>query len=384
MRAESGRLRLLADARLQHATLAWSVCDARGRLLDSGASGTAWPAGFRHCELLLPTACLRFASPVLPAGSDGLQGLALGYALEETLANAPEDNRYARCVDAADSAVLLLCRAPLDALLAQLRAQGLDVRRIVPDAMLLPCPPADGWTVLADAQGWLVRLDRLRALYLPAAAAPLAALPMSGLVLPGQILLCGATALPEAWRALPAAHTVAPDWRCAELDAAVDLLTGHERGRQGHWHTALGRAARLGLLLLLCEIGLTLVESGGLLWSRWSLERDMHSTVQRLGLEGEPVARRLGAARRALDRLRGRHGLPERNGALMLMQALAQTGLHIAPQALEYSDDGLLLTLAPEAAESLLRARSTLAAQRLQLRESGAGRLLLAFAEEGT
>jgi type II secretion system protein L len=383
MSRDCATLRILADDSLQSDTLLWALRDASDRLLDSGV-GVSWPDARYRGELVLPTARMRFAEPQLPPGGALLRGVALGYALEDALANAPEDNGYARLVGAAGALVLLTGKAPLDALLTCLRARGFEPSCIVPDAMLLPAPPADGWSVGVDGQGWLLRLDRWRALRLPAAAAVLAA-PLVEALGPQRLLSCGGGVLPEALLRLPCESVPAPDWRTARLDAAADLIADRSRvSPQGRrWREALVRAGQIVLLLALCETGFALAESGWLIGKRLSLQHDQRATATRMGLGALPETARLAGARSALDARRLARGLPEQGGALLLMDALAQVmaGREAALHTVEYRNGRLLFTLPPGAETDVARWREALSARHLALGKTDDGRSVLSVGD---
>ena len=374
MRRNGSLLRMLADRELRLESLAWAVGDAEG-------VGDGWPAGIERGVLIVPAACLRFGTAPLPAGSRSLRGLALGFALEPGLINAPEDNLYV----AADGTALvwLGASAPLAALLAELGARGLDLQHIVPDAMLLPEPPAGSWAVHADGEGWLIRLDRYRALRLPSAAAVLAG-PLRDADAPQRLLCCGDGALPAVLADMPVERLAAPDWRRATLDRTVDLApddlqSGRHRRR---WQQALRRAALAALLLCACEVGLALADSGRLLWQRASIERDMSAAAQRLHLN-QAGAQILPGARAALDALRLARGLPARSGALALLDALTQTRPDDLPplQSLEYRDGRLLFLLSAGDVRAVDGWRAALAARRVQLAADGDGRFSLGFGD---
>lgn len=374
-------LRVRADERLQAATLQWAVRDAQDRLLAQGV-GPDWPEDVEACELLVPTALLRCAEPALPPGAGPLPGPALGYALEESLANAPEDNCYVRQPDPDRLRVLLVRRAPLEALLDALRARGLAVEKIVPDAMLLPAPPDDGWSVWPDGQGCLLRLDRFRVLRLPAAAGPLAAA-LAERLEPGRLRVLGEAPLPQAWQALERERLPAPDWRLDPLDDRADL--GQDAGRAARrarqWRRALVRGRRVALALAACELALAGLDAGVLLWSRATAARDQRAAAQRIGSTARADADPLPGALTALDALRRSRGLPGRADGLALMEALTHTappeGLRV--QAVDYRAGRLTLVMTPGDEAGLARWRAALASRQLHLSRAEDGRFVLAY-----
>ncbi len=122
------------------------------------------------CRLFLPQSLLLALSARLPPRASRQQLQAIGYAIEDQLANDVEDNHYA--IGSQDEEgrlpVIVIRRVLMDRLLERLRAARLRCDALHAEMVLCP-PPGEGRmaTLCAGADGYLLRLSSEEALTLP-------------------------------------------------------------------------------------------------------------------------------------------------------------------------------------------------------------------------
>lgn len=342
------------------------------------------------CDLVLAAGLTRFARIALPVGVRSADGSLLGFALEDGLINAPDDNRFLALGQRDGQWAVALTSAGLGELLARLRQHGFPVVRIVPEELLLPLPPVDTWCVAAVDRGWMVRRSAHDAVTLPYAAEPLAA----GLAAPtppaAGLLLCGDGHLPDAWQQWPV-HRGAPyDWRHAPLPAGAGFARDDwaPRLRAGHW-PALGRHAAVLLAALLgLDLAVGLGELGWLALRTAAVERQMVADARASGVTADSGNDALFRLQAQLDRQRLLHAAPRSDGLFGLMAALDQVAdpTPLSLSALDYRAGQLRFH-----ADGLERAQTArwqpmLAALQLQLDRGGDGlwRLARASPQRGT
>jgi general secretion pathway protein L len=122
------------------------------------------------CRVFVPQTLLLTLRARLPPKASRQQIQAIGFAIEDQLANDVEDNHYATGPQQADGslAVVVIERAAMDRLIERLRAARLRHDFIHPEMLLCPAPGDDAFACLCAAPGgWLLRLDEAEALAVP-------------------------------------------------------------------------------------------------------------------------------------------------------------------------------------------------------------------------
>lgn len=360
--------------------LPWALRDDEGRVLAAGEPGDDWP-DCAAVELILSAGRTRFGLVTLPEGVRLDGGVALGFALEESLINAPAENLYLAGQAADDDRhwVALTAAAPLLQARAWLAERGRSLMRIVPEEMLLPPPPPGGWTLAHGAHGYVLRLGRERGGFVPAGAEALLDGMCAGAA-PQCLLLCGELALPQALAALARQTVPAHDWRRAPALAATDFARGALAAGPG-WADGRAVLQKLGLLLLLLiclEWGLDASELGWLHWRQARLQRQIALQAAACGVSAASPRQTLARMGRQLELRRLEQGLPGRYGALELMSALDQAAdAELRLDALDYRDGqlGLEISGLAEGRQALWRQR--LAWRGLRLERDAAGQWLL-------
>jgi len=298
-------------------TLRWALCGPGGVLACEGDQA---PPAAELCELVLAAGLVRFAEPALPPGVARQGEAALGFALEEGLLNAPEENHYRL----AAGIVAVTARAPLAQALAGLSANGVAVARVVAEEQCLPKPPQDGWSVARLANGWGVRLASGRALCVPHQGEALWAELLDGMP-PGQLLVCGDEPLPIALRHLPATRRDKVDWRSTPIDAAHDFANGRSRWRRrlAPVGRRLARQAVLALAVLaMFDLALLAGQLGWLRWQQGRLADRLVEDARRMGAGPQSADQALNAARRHVAAARARRGLAQDGDLLPMLAAL--------------------------------------------------------------
>ncbi|TDR70747.1 type II secretion system protein GspL [Paludibacterium purpuratum] len=374
-------LRVYLPAESVDAEWRWALSSGLGAVLREG-DGDEPPPPADDCELVLAAGLCRFAEPSLPPGAARQGESVLGFALEEGLLNAPEENRYSLQSTGRAPQVCLTAQAPLRRIMASLSAAGQSVTRIVPEELCLPEPPADGWTLARLDSGWALRLGYHRALCVPLLGDALWH-DLRAWASPAQILLCGDAPLPAALQDLPVTHRARPDWRTAAVDPAYDFAAGRRRWRQfGRQWLRIARQAGMALLALaLLDLTLSAGELGWLRWQQWRMVDGMTEAAGRMGVRqavGEDV---LNQARRQLAVERTRHGLAQDGDFLpmlvALQPALTEQG---ALRRLRYRHGELTVEGETLPAEVAPAQRSRLAAQGWTVTVPAPGQVTLLFA----
>ena len=159
------------------------------------------------------------------------------YTLEEQLLGEVDDNHFALGPIEQDRvAVAVVERDWLAALLARCAQAGFDIRRAVPEQLLLPWQPQQ-WSLRADAQRWLLRHGRWRgfALEPESAALALQLLLDAGEAPPQQLLIDSElpfeqllSQLPESLRAIatPLGEAALARQSAATAAGLIDLQQG--------------------------------------------------------------------------------------------------------------------------------------------------------------
>ncbi len=122
------------------------------------------------CRVFVPQTLLLTLVAQLPPRASRQQLQAIGYAIEDLLANDVEDNHYAIGTQQEDGRlpVIVIERAIMDRLLERLRSSRLRCDAIHPEMLLCPEPEEGSRAALCTAPGgWLLRLSANEALSMP-------------------------------------------------------------------------------------------------------------------------------------------------------------------------------------------------------------------------
>ena len=122
------------------------------------------------CRVFLPQSRLLSLRAKLPPRASRQQLQAIGYALEDQLANDVDDNHYAIGAQQPDGQlpVVVIERSLMDRLLQRLREARMQCDALHAEMLLCPVPPADCRATLCERPGgWLLRLSEDEALALP-------------------------------------------------------------------------------------------------------------------------------------------------------------------------------------------------------------------------
>ena len=273
---------------------AWVLDTAGG--IQSAASPLASvprPAVGTRVRLLLPGDWVTHTAVVISAKSPRLIAQALPFALEESIAEDVEQVRIAHGVRGADGLVQarVVNRARLDALLAQLAAQGLQPDAIFSELDAIPLPH-EGWVLLPLADALLMRSAEeamsvdaawlkdvlatqtvVHVIDVPGAEAVLAGLP-SGCALSREPAPQG------AWV-----------WLHQHLREAnaIDFLAGQGRGKA--WGASLrpwAFPAALAASIVLAQLGLMLVQTQ----QAKQHTQAMQAEIERVAREAAPQVKR--------------------------------------------------------------------------------------------
>ena len=121
------------------------------------------------CRVFLPQPLLLSLRAKLPPRASRQQLQAIGYALEDQLANDVDDNHFAIGAQQSDGGlpVVVVERTIMERLLQRLREARLRCDALHAEALLCPVPPEDCMATLCERPGgWMLRLSRDEALAL--------------------------------------------------------------------------------------------------------------------------------------------------------------------------------------------------------------------------
>lgn len=364
----------------------------RGRWNGPGSDAPDWaaPAGSGHppapasCELVLAAGLTRFARVALPAGVRAAGGSLLGFALEDGLINAPEDNRFIVLGRSGERWDVALTGAGLGAALARLRQGGYPVVCIVPEELLLPLPPDGGWSLAAVDRGWIVRRSCHDAVLLPYAAEALAD-DLAGEPPAAGLLVCGDARLPSAWQQWPVRRVAPYDWQRAPLPPGPGFARDDWAPRLGwhHWQSIGRRAAVLLAVLLGLDLAVGLGELGWLAWRTDAVGRQMTAEARALGVTAASGEDALFRLQRLLDRQRLLHAAPRGDGLFGLLAALDQAAdqTPLTLSALDYRAGRLRFRADGLDVAQTAHWQPMLAALQLELQREADGQWRLAHAQ---
>ena len=211
------------------------------------------------CRIFVPQSLLLTLRAQLPPKASRQQIQAIGFAIEDQLANDVEDNHFATGPQQADGslAVAVIERALMDRLIERLRGARLRYDFIHPEMLLCPAPGEGAFASLCvAADGWLLRLDDETALTVPDAllADSLAWIRSSRGAGDDALIDCCAPVDPPGAASLACRKITCEIGPQAVAGPAVDLLQGDYRPGS-RWRERLKPWRPVALLL----VGLLLV-----------------------------------------------------------------------------------------------------------------------------
>jgi type II secretion system protein L len=352
----------------------WALFDAAGRLIRSGRGvPAAWPDAERR-EAVLAAAHGRLVTLAVPPLPPGRAEAAARYALEDQLADAPDESHVGLAEQRAEGGlrVAIVADAWMAAFVAASRRCDLDWDRAVLESDLaLTVPRTWRWCATAVGRPGFVRTDR---------GASVAVGPAQGDAPPVELALTlsrggadapktirvdaeGATSalLTQARTATGVEFVAGTPWRWAEAPAAayagaIDLLCGRYGAPPRSLAGDAGRLLRPALWIAAIAIGIHLVASvGQWAWLRWqalAVDRDLtalaRAAVPEYATGTLADASPLAALSRRERDLQHRAGLAARDDFVPLLARAAPSLSALPPGAirsLSYADGHVLLDL---------------------------------------
>ncbi len=228
----------------------------------------------------VPTEAVLLLAVSLPPGSAAQRRAALPFAIEESLSEPLDAVHVVLGAPLAPQTWLaaVVARARMDEWLAELVDRGIPGARLVPDALLLPAPPAGMWHVMAAGERVVVRVDGGAGFATPAAgfidvwrAAGSPACTRFGSPLPFDVPF--AATVPE----LPRLEAVPLDLRAGAYAVAVPA-----RAR------AFRRAASVAAIGIVAHTLVLAVETRALT-ARAAAHRERAEALLRQALPGTPL-----------------------------------------------------------------------------------------------
>jgi general secretion pathway protein L len=360
--------------------LAWCRLGSRGERLDGGVSPPAGLPRDPHCEIVVPAELVLLTRSSLPRGRGRRQPALLPYAVEDRLGVDPDSVHVAAGAQQPDgqTALAVIDKSWLDAVLARLRAAGLQPVHAWPET-LLPALPEAGWVAVWSGRGGFLRsgaqsglaLDAGEAGQVPAALALALDAARAADAAPARLLLrpCAGAALPDAaaWsRALDLPVDAGAEWTPlgahGGATGAIDLLQG--AFAPAAFSLRDSQALRLPLILLsliaLVHGTASLIEWGQLRHERQQLRAAMEADFRTAFPEARVVVdaplqmhRNLAELQRAAGQTTPRDFLPLLARAAEAFDDANRRGL----RGLHYEAQSLTLEFAPGAADDALLAR---------------------------
>lgn len=376
----SNRLIVLVDPHWPQQPVAdWVLLDAAGRCLERGRGEPRhWPPAER-CEAVLDGTQTVWPSATLPPAPRRERARLLAFALEEWLVRDPEQEHvtltHSHSADTPDgrgtrTAAIVVARTRLRQLCGQFAALGRPLRHLYSALQTTPHVPGRWVAAIGPGACAVLRTDAGTAHALDLGADDAAAALADQLALaldearraeapPTAIELRAAagTALPDATalrQALGLAVEPGPAREWWLTDSATDLLHGEFAPRDAgrlRW-----RRLRAPAWLAAASLGLLLAAGVADLLGQRGEHRKLQARAARIlaeALPGTPVVAPAQQLRRALDDERARRGRLVAADLLALLAPYAAGGGR-APQALDYADGRLTLTLAAPAAPELV------------------------------
>jgi len=376
MPVAAATLRVLVEAPLD-ATRAceWALFDHAGHLLRGGRDRPVdWPPADRR-EAVVAATHGRLATVTVPPMPPPRASAAVRFALEEQLADAPEDSHVALASQMADGSVRTAIVADdwMRAFIASSERCGVDWDRALLESDLAPAAPGSWrWCAASVTRTGFVRTDR---------GATIAVGPANGDSPPGELALAlssagaqaprtvrvdadGASAalLANARKETRAEFVAGKPWRWSEATPAafanaVDLLTGRYSATVASAQRAdLAKRFRPALWIVAIAIAVQVAAGvGQWLWLRWqtaAVERELASlaraAVPEYAAGTNPELTPIAALMRRERDLKHRAGLAARDDFVPLL-ARAAPALGALPagalRGLTYGDGHVVLEL---------------------------------------
>ncbi len=321
-------------------------------------------ATHRRAVLIVPGVDVLLSEVNLPVRQQAKLLQAVPYALEDQLAQDPEDLHFAIGARGSDGRVpvAIVARSKMDAWLAAFKQAKIELAAVVPETLCIPYQAAatgPAWSVLLDGAQALVRSGLSGGFTCDHAALPdfLALSPEPERV---QIELyrVGDAAIPAGFA--PALkheldNALAALRRGAESAGAINLLQGRYALRTGYdrWWRPLRVTAALLAAYLVLGLLATGAENIKLRYERSQLDTATQESFGRLFPEIKRIVDPRAQAEQAVAQLRKGGAV---GGLFELMQALTQAlnaagGFHL--QELQLRDGGLTLSLVGRDIQSL-------------------------------
>ena len=330
------------DARLD---ADWALFDATNRVVRSGRGRRAdWPAA-EALEAVIAASLGRLVTLTLPPLQASRTRAAVGFALEDQLAGAPEDNHLALGAQSADGKVrvAIVAEAWMRMFMTASTRAGMRWHRIVLESDLAQ-PPNGVWCWCAATQD---RAGFVRT----AEGATLAVGPITGNAPPDELVLAIAgsraprprqvradvagitsTLLAQASQTTGVEFVAGTPWRWSAMTpaayvSAIDLQTSNDTGAAAAQRIDVLRLLRPAIWIAACALGIHVLASvGQWLWLEWQTTQ-AQSELRALAQSSAPEEAASAAPATAIMRrdatLRHRAGLVADDDALPLLARAA-------------------------------------------------------------
>ena len=303
MPAAVNTLRVLVDAAPDPERSAeWVLFDAANRVLRAGRDRpSSWPESQRR-EAVIAASQGRLVTLALPPLPPARVAAAARYALEDQLADAPEDSHVAVSAQSGDGGVraAIVAEHWMRAFAAGSRRCGITWDRGLLESDLAITPPATWrWCAASVAQPGFIRTDRGTTIAIGAASADAPphelslALAGAGERRPRSLRVdaagASATLLANASRETRVEFVAGTPWRWSEASpaafaGAIDLLSGGYGRAPAAQPAQWAKLLRPALWIVAIAIGIGVCSAiGEWLWLRWqaaTLERDLEAVAR--------------------------------------------------------------------------------------------------------
>src|SRR5262245_9883344 len=308
--------------------------------------------------VVLPVARVLLTRAVLPAGPPGKTAKLVAFAVEESIALAPEDI-HAVVLDEASSGERLIAvidRTWLASALTELESAGLPADRVIVESALLAATPGI-WTVVWSGNGGFAALGSLEAIALDASidGRPPLALKLEAderrargeELREVHLLLAGNAEPPDTARWSQSLHvpvSIGGRWLPEEIDARKVTCPNLRPGATGaawrseEWQARLKPVLILGAAVVGAHVVMTVIDWGRLAYEARSLRNGMEATFRKAFPEARSVVDPgLQMSRNVAD-LRRASGQPDASDLVPLLATLAPvlTAAGARPAGLKY------------------------------------------------
>ncbi len=334
----------------------WGLFDAADRLVRLGRGRRAdWPAA-EFLDAVIAASQGRLVTLKLPPLPAARARAAVGFALEDQLAGAPEDSHIAIGAQGAEGAVrvAIVAETWMRQFASASTRAGIRWRRVLLESDLAQ-PPAGGWCWCAtalDAAGFVRTADGATlAVGAATGNAPpdelVLAIAGSGAQRPAQVRadVAGASAalLAQASKATGVAFVPGEPWRWsaatpAAFKAAIDVQSNVHAGEAVTPSIDVPRLLRPALWIAACALGIHMLASfGQWLWLEWqttAARRELVALAQNAAPDEAASAAPSTAIARRDAALRHRAGLLADDDALPLLARAAPALATLPPGAI--------------------------------------------------